>query len=1154
MINRKQLIDNRKNLPTPEIKFSMIQKNILKLLILLLLPLLAMGGGIVVLVFINSTSPIRTIPDFSKQFQLLWQTATTNFSSELLKEILLLVVTTLGATIIGIFNKKILSILSYLFTSEQQKLALRDLEALETAYLDDLKQRIDNETDKLDRWDINRYVDMEVVSGEDVEPELREFRVRISKVPIQSTDAKTEYYIYGEPSSKSGSDIGDYLKNERCILIKGEPGSGKTITLRRIAKSSLDQSLKNPQAPLPILIELSHYRQTDPITKEPIEIIDFLKNYLGQIHPDSSFLSADLEKSLQRRSFLFIFDGLNEMPPEDYNERVRKIAEFSKLRRKHRFVFACRTLHYDPLLEAKTLTIMPLDNSRIRLFLHKYIENSSQAEKIFDELEKAPSQVVDACRTPLILFMLSRAQIYQPNLGIPNDPVSIFDGFVHQLYVDNNIPIDQREKLSDALNSLAFKMISNGMISASVNDEWLSKNISSNNLSLIKGHGKSSGILDYSIAHGYKFSHHMLQEYFAGCALAQLYNAEKEINKYLDAYWWEEVIISASAMVNSPNDFLMGILGGDKSNIFNDSLQTTILSTGGESNIGVIKYLYQRSQKESTYKYHIGASIAELYKRIFTVGRSRIQNLESHARRLLLCARITGAIKERLSAQSIDTIVDNLEIYLLFGDIYQRAGVIEICRYLPDTEGVALLSWLVNYFNDRTSLREFQVRNLDNFGETLFSFFSGLRSQLRLPILDGRRWLRELAFSTLASLDNEHARGEIAKALLKDPTTWILIRGILPTVDFTDIVSIIRYVLLDKRIRYFLSWLMFMIFAVVLAAFIGISNILDFLAKIWLYVVGVGTVIYIIYAAVKVITAIIKFLFKLNHKYENNLSQNENNPVRNEMPRVSFSRNDLFSLFKTIAYVSLGILGVGAILFIGLFPMVIMIIYFLALLTLIPILKTYWNFIRNKRERDELTSRIFTSAMRRPLLNWSLYYIVSIMVLVFTLTRSRTITLLLPQWSWGVVGGWLIKLMGVSVDSVVLFFGWILLVLVLFYSPPVIYVIYTIVGSYLQILDIQRLENSLRSNLSEQNYQQIDSRLAKIAQDQNRWNVARSRAIQALGNSPNALVYQPLFEQLSDVKDGSEVVQEAAEKAIYDIKRRQSKYQASIKYLLNKDN
>lgn len=1107
----------------------MLRKQQVRLILIFLMVLLAAGVGILFLVNPAWVS-VRTT-QLVQQAKDLWVNATTSFPAALLQGILVAII----IAVLTLFGNKIRAPILALLRTEKEKLALKDLEAQEGAYLVDLKRRIIDVTDKMDRWNIKRYVEMNFINEDETEPELREFRWRVWKLPNPTADPDEQHLVYGEPSRQRRANLSKYLKQEHRLVLKGEPGSGKTITLRRLAMMSLEEARQDPNAPLPVLVELSQYRSVDPITNEPIDVLDFLKIYLKVIHPEATFLHADLERTLQRGTILFLFDGLNEMPPQDYLERVRKLENFSRQRRKHYFVFACRTLHYDPLLEAKTLAIMPLDDGRMRLFLHNYMENPSQADRVFHELHLAPSPMLEACRTPLILFMLSRALTFQPEMGVPRDPVSIFDAFVSQLYADNKIPEDQKNKLSQALSQMAFFMVKDRMISAAVDDTWLAKHLPYDSINIVRLYGVASGVLDHSTVHGYKFSHHMLQEFFAGRRLAEAFNQHEDIEPYLASFWWEEVILAASALVESPDDFLMATLGKNNGYVFNDILQHAMESPEGKKNLDVLKYLCQRAAQDLNYQRQVGASIWELYARVFQSGRAHIAALRLQDRRLMLCTRVIGAIRERLSAEAVTHIIQYLESRLILGDTYQRAGIIETCRYLEGKDGVRLLRWVISHSGDRHPFAEFHPADLAELPSSLLSFFGNIDTQGRLPILQDRRWLRELAFVTLTSIGTEQARSEIAQMLLTDPSVWRFVSGVIPVLNAADLMLILRQLLAKKSARNALMWFLLLAAAVALTGIFGITVVVGFLITLLPVILVGGFIIYWIYKIAQGIRNLGRPLARRSAPLPK--------PHPSPRPFISYSLilKDMLKLFKNLFIGSLGIIGIAIVILIGPLPLIALVIYSAAFIAFVPLAKTYARFISSRAAREELSGRIFAFRERKRLLVWSTVSVFSIPILGLLLMHPSLFAP--PTWVWGLLSKWVMDQVGVTPSGMVLILISIALVITLLYSPPIIFTLYSIVGSYWQLIDIEWLRNSLMKNQAAQNYRQIDHRLAQIAGDFNRWNVARSRAIRALSQSRLANDHLPLFKKLAEQDSDVPVsVQEAAERAIYEIERRETKH------------
>ncbi len=146
------------------------------------------------------------------------------------------------------------------------------------------------------------------------------------------------------------------------VVLIGEPGSGKTTTLQRLAYEFAIAATEDEAAPLPVFVPLGAYNGNGLET-----------------HMASYFGKLPLKQYLPDRAVLLL-DGLNEMP-------TRYVPEVDSWLREHNEMLAvvtCRRLDYAALgaLPLRRVDVLPLDPERIQLFIGNILEDVDR-ERLF---------------------------------------------------------------------------------------------------------------------------------------------------------------------------------------------------------------------------------------------------------------------------------------------------------------------------------------------------------------------------------------------------------------------------------------------------------------------------------------------------------------------------------------------------------------------------------------------------------------------------------------------------------------------------------------------------------------------------------------------------------------------------------------------------
>ncbi len=379
------------------------------------------------------------------------------------------------------------------------------------------------------------------------------------------------------------------LKDHTVTIVLGEPGSGKSVCLRQLVVDLCQQELDRGGRPrmLPIFVEMKSYDGWDHKRFKPQRVLDFMTNSFESIwsrsqdpqtHP-LKYIERNLREILQQGRAILIFDALDEMPQNTYQQRTDELREFMTnwLERGdgNRFVFSCRQLDYDKTLPMNEVVIEPFDQKRIKQYLKNYLD-SDLAEKLAKRIKKSET-LTEILSNPFLLHAFTLLQDRYPSKELPATRGELIREYTEELLklleeheqeelalIYGGLP-----KLQIFLSELAFELQNEGTSAHpdSLRHLWThypqwKQMISIGRRAFIL-RGDNPGNLDPVESESYgriEFQHHRLQEYFAAQELARLYNCGEVVDQYLRDIWWHETVLFAIAEVDDKQSIIKRML------------------------------------------------------------------------------------------------------------------------------------------------------------------------------------------------------------------------------------------------------------------------------------------------------------------------------------------------------------------------------------------------------------------------------------------------------------------------------------------------------------------------------------------------------------------------------------------------------------------
>ena len=384
-------------------------------------------------------------------------------------------------------------------------------------------------------------------------------------------------------------------KYPRVALI-GDPGSGKTTTLRRLAYTLGESAAADKNAPLPIYVPLGSYDGGD--------LTIYIDSHFGDLRL-RDYLPA------QASRLVVLLDGLNETA----QAHLPTIETWLQAQPTLAVRLTCRKLDYvERELNLQRIDVQPLDHERILQFMaayrlpeaacqtlfwklagatmqaiwekfqqHEltlvdffrgkplasghpaYTSTTGQEDEIYNAMLKAGGYpgLLGLVRNPFLLTIT--ISIYAGQGDIPANRAGLFAAFVRKLFTERGRPAAEQQGLEwleeaviqRGLTALAYAMQEHQM-GTGVPYEWAQRIVAV----ALPGHdaehvlylAASAGIIDRG--RELRFVHQLLQEYFAAAGMQSDLAKGVPATRYFpgEQWWeptgWEETVILLAGLDN----------------------------------------------------------------------------------------------------------------------------------------------------------------------------------------------------------------------------------------------------------------------------------------------------------------------------------------------------------------------------------------------------------------------------------------------------------------------------------------------------------------------------------------------------------------------------------------------------------------------------
>ena len=202
------------------------------------------------------------------------------------------------------------------------------------------------------------------------------------------------------PEGTQANKVFEQMGTGRTLLILGEPGAGKTITLLKLAEDLIARTESDLRQPIPVVFNLSSW------ARKPQAIEQWLVQELLEKYQVSKVLG---KAWVETEALILLLDGLDEVKAEQRNACVQALNQFMQSHGTTEIAICSRIRDYQALTERlrlrSAICIQPLTPEQI----NSYFEQAGEQLSALKTVLQQDRELQELATSPLMLSIMSLA-------------------------------------------------------------------------------------------------------------------------------------------------------------------------------------------------------------------------------------------------------------------------------------------------------------------------------------------------------------------------------------------------------------------------------------------------------------------------------------------------------------------------------------------------------------------------------------------------------------------------------------------------------------------------------------------------------------------------------------------------------------------------
>ena len=350
------------------------------------------------------------------------------------------------------------------------------------------------------------------------------------------------------------------------VLLEGDPGSGKSVSLRHVVQIMAGKAKKkrSTNSLIPIYVDLKYLNRlsTEPVNQNLI--YGFVRSRLTNTNDREveDFLNDEFDNGLIAGTWLFFFDGFDEIPEvlsstasDTYvGLYATAISDFLGGMTQCHGIVASRHFNGPNYLDWKRFRVLALSASRRQRLIEKSGLPKNVETKLMSRLGSTGSIFNQFSSNPLFLGLL--CEYLRENDELPENAHQVFEAYIEKRFERDKEKIEAKfvlnlADLRETTEIIAFTMTSVPTLGLSPTKEKLKEVIEQGSIKLEWSLDQYLDALEYiTIAQNssklqsqnFAFSHRRIQEYFATCHVLKEAGQVDTLKLLTDAKWRETAV------------------------------------------------------------------------------------------------------------------------------------------------------------------------------------------------------------------------------------------------------------------------------------------------------------------------------------------------------------------------------------------------------------------------------------------------------------------------------------------------------------------------------------------------------------------------------------------------------------------------------------